>query len=321
MRVDTPVIPDRRRLEEALGEIVPGIREAKLRVTARESHVCASSHPLEIVTCSLDDGRSLRLICKYSELAAPSGREPRGGVPYEAAVYRGLLVPSCASVPALYGTFVDEETGTIGLCLEHVEDCSRLSEGTGQDLVETARWLARFHSAFEPPGPELDLSFLFAHTREDYLESSRRARELMRSLLRSLPWFEKLCRGFEEFATLLARAPKTVIHGELYPHNVLLRDGAIVPIDWESAAVAAGELDLAALTDGWASDAVADCETAYRNTRWRDPEPADFERSLAAARVFWHLRWLGDRDCWTREKDPLRRILELRRLGQEWGLL
>ena len=67
-----------------------------------------------------------------------------------------------------------------------------------------------------------------------------------------------------------------------------------MPIDWESAALAAGEIDLASLTWGWDDDLASLCEQEYCLARWPDGTPDDFALRLTAARVFLHLRWLGD---------------------------
>jgi hypothetical protein len=77
-------------------------------------------------------------------------------------------------------------------------------------------------------------------------------------------------------------------------------------VDWESAAIAAGAIDLAALTEGqhWPVALVRRCERAYRIARWPDGAPSGFARALDAARVYLHFRWLGERPDWTiREKN------------------
>src|SRR2546425_655507 len=64
------------------------------------------------------------------------------------------------------------------------------------------------------------------------------------------PWLAGLAGlGDAWFAPLLGATP-TVIHGEFYAKTVLLRKQDLFMIDWESAAVAAGEIDLATLTEG-----------------------------------------------------------------------
>jgi len=68
-------------------------------------------------------------------------------------------------------------------------------------------------------------------------------------------------------------------------------------VDWESAAFAAGETDLASLTEetGWPRKLVRQGERAYQHPRWREVAAAQFDHTLEAARVYLHFRWLGER--------------------------
>ena len=116
-------------------------------------------------------------------------------------------------------------------------------------------------------------------------------------------------------------SPAVPIHGEFEANNILYVDGQVQPIDWESAAFAVGEIDLASLTWGWAGDIVAHCEQTYRETRWPDGAPADFVPRLAACRLHLHFRWLGDRPAWT---DPLSSPVsynDLQSLGEQCELI
>jgi thiamine kinase-like enzyme len=74
----------------------------------------------------------------------------------------------------------------------------------------------------------------------------------------------------------------------------LVHKGTIRPVDWESAAVAAGEIDLATILHWWKPDVVATCIAAYSYARWPEGPPAGFESRLAAARIYRGLRWLGE---------------------------
>ena len=78
-----------------------------------------------------------------------------------------------------------------------------------------------------------------------------------------------------------------------------------MPIDWESAALAAGEIDLASLTSGWDADLAALCEQEYCLARWPEGTPDDLALRLTAARVFLNLRRLGDGDEEEGSEEPL----------------
>jgi hypothetical protein len=93
------------------------------------------------------------------------------------------------------------------------------------------------------------------------------------------------------------------------------------PVDWESAAIGAGEVDLASLTDMWPSDLMDDAVAEYARVRWPQGAPDSFGRRLLAARVYWILRWLGNRpDLTVREKNRSRFNL-LHDYGTELGLI
>ena len=131
---------------------------------------------------------------------------------------------------------------------------------------------------------------------------------------RECPPIESLEDTCERAIVALLEPPLTIIHGEYYPANVLWRGHAVHPIDWESAAIAAGEIDLASLTDEWPPDSVEECEAAYCRTRWpRGFDEAMFARRLSAARLYMILRWAGVPNAFRRPKD---RRYYLRRIGQ-----
>jgi thiamine kinase-like enzyme len=111
----------------------------------------------------------------------------------------------------------------------------------------------------------------------------------------------------------LLASPLTVIHGEYYSHNILVSRGTIHPIDWESAALAAGEIDLAMLTEKWAEEVRIACDHAYCIARWPDRRPETITARLQLAQLYVEFRWLGESaDHWWKG-----RIDNLRQLGEE----
>src|SRR5262249_12241335 len=110
------------------------------------------------------------------------------------------------------------------------------------------------------------------------------------------PWLMELCARCDEWSAPLLAAPPTVIHGEFYTKNLLLRRRKVYVVDWESSAVGAGEIDLAATTEGgWPRRTVSRCEHAYERAGWPRGAPASFRTTLDAARIYLHFRWLGER--------------------------
>ena len=120
---------------------------------------------------------------------------------------------------------------------------------------------------------------------------------------------------------LVAIAP-TVIHAEYYVKNIISYDQIVCAIDWQSAALAVGEIDLAALGEGWGANAAQQCSVEYRNARWKNSEaPYDLDLVRNIARLHLQFRWLGDRIEWTTHKDSQWRFEELYRASQSLGLI
>jgi thiamine kinase-like enzyme len=108
--------------------------------------------------------------------------------------------------------------------------------------------------------------------------------------------------------------PETVAHTEYYPNNILVVDGEIHPVDWESAAVAPGELDLASLLDGWPPEVADRCTAIYQDSRWSGACPDQHGPRLKAARAYLHCRWLAreaDKGRLSASNARFRRLREL----------
>jgi hypothetical protein len=76
--------------------------------------------------------------------------------------------------------------------------------------------------------------------------------------------------------------------------NVLLHRGRILPVDWQAAALSAAEVDVVALPEAWPAHLIEHFESEYRKARWPGEPPPGHRRQLWAARLYWHLRRLGD---------------------------
>jgi hypothetical protein len=281
-----------------------GSRDGGVSVVGRRPNTFASTFPSEIVTCRLGDGNKVRLLCKYEAGLFENTYGHRGGVRYETEVYQRVLQPLRTTTPAFYGAHVEEKTGSTWLFLEYLEDAISVARGPEPEhrLCRAAHWSGRFHRLNEVRLARDPMPVLNTYDAEYYQGWARRTSRHAGRLALQYPWLTRLCRRFADVADRLLRSTPTVIHGEFYPHNVLVYKGKVYPIDWESAAIAAGEIDLAALTESWPGHAVRACVRAYERARWPKGPPADFERTLDAARVYLHLRWLGDPDRDVRQR-------------------
>ena len=310
-------LPDTPALTQGLNVVFGTVAGDGLTIVGRRIHSRASTFPLEIVRCRFGDGNVLNVVCKYSASAENSCHGHRGGIPYEAAVYRDVLQSCDVSVPKFYGSYRDPDTTWTWLVLEYLEN-TVISGETRHGLERATGWLGRFHAIHEDV--DLSASLLRVYDENYFKGWATRTAEFTRPFAGDLPWLEGLCMRFQELVPVLLDRPTTVIHGEFYSKNVLVDDNAVYPVDWEAAALAPGEIDLASITDKWPARTVKACMQQYQRTRWPDGAPSDLEVSLDVARVYWLFRWLGDTRTRT-QKRLAKRVDQLRETASRWGVL
>jgi hypothetical protein len=321
MQTVSPEIPDLKSLTAVLAPILDwnGSRKGVI-VEHRETNPFASTFPSELVTCRFGDGSKLRLLCKYGGNQQEITHGHRGGVPYEAAVYREVLESSQTSAPGLYGNHTDSRTGKAWIVIEYLEGSKRVNK-LPDSMPEAARWIGRFHAAGETLLATNRPQFLTEYDQEYFVGWVRRTLRYNSDLHRRFSWLPKLCDHAEEIFAPLLSAPLTIIHGEFYPHNILVKGQTIYPVDWESAAISSGEIDLAALTDCWPQETTTECEIEYQRTRWPDGAPSDFHQRLQAARLYLPFRWLGDPPQWNTRGERIAFGELLRAAGERLGII
>ncbi len=305
----------------------------EIAIVERIRNDYSSTFPSEIVRCRLGKGIEVKLLCKYE---AGHGRNDfshshtahghRSGPKYEAKVYRNILSSVAVSSPHFFGQYTDGN-GDIWLVLEYVEGSKGAdeSQSTSDALLLATRWVAQFHGLNEAFLPaecgSRELSFLKVYDQNYYRQWSERTLRFAAGWCEELPWLRPLCDRHADFVAELTALPLTIIHGEFTPHNVLVRGDQVYPVDWESAAIAFGELDLIALTDKWPEKLARDCEIEYAQIRWGTERPEGYERRLEMARLCWDFRWLGDRPEWTSSRKVGARFEHLRASAARLGLL
>jgi aminoglycoside phosphotransferase (APT) family kinase protein len=312
-------------LSELLSALAPicaaaGISGSPLSAVRREENEYARSYLSEVVVCCFADGNERRLFLKYMTTLGEHHRDHgmRGGPAYEANVYRLLLRDRIR--PAFYGLHTSA-TGAMWLILEWLEDTVPMDLAEDEDAIfKSATWLGKFHAAQEiivaaqpPPGVRVcDAGF--------YRGWARRTNEFAGEWHSREPWLAGVCADFDRCVGALLASPATLVHGEFYPHNILYRDGEIFTVDWESAAIGAGEIDLASLAEGWGEETEDECERRYRAARWPGGAPEAFSRTLAAAHVYTHMRWMGEHPAWRENEDEAQYQLgELRRWAERFA--
>ncbi len=316
-------LPDRNLLMRGLAAVFNNNGSARGQVTElhRQPAQYGTSFPCEIVRCRFEDGTKLSLFCKYSLPGEASAHGQRGGVSYEIEVYRRVLQPLRVSVPAFYGSHTDPKSGTKWLILEYLKRSSRVGKICDTRAMSlTARWIGKFHALGEQWLTSARGSFLTKYGIAYYRGWPRRTSRFAAQWHERFPWLNRLARRCEGELVELERLPQTIIHGEYYPHNIMYRAGLVRPTDWETAAIAPGEIDLATVTEGWSKAQIAQFERAYRRARWPAGAPAHFQRALDLARVYMEFRWLGDLPEWTARRGSVTRFHNLRALAKRLGL-
>ena len=334
------MLPDLQTLTASLVAVSKGNgwSNGEVTVVERQPNLYSSSYLSEIVTCELDDGRTLRLFCKYDIRQRQSSLTREGSVTfckpsplygrveYEATIHRHILQPLGTFPLKFYGAHTDAGTGHTWLVLEYLNKSVPVDDIEdaflqGEALGLAARWIGQFHAASEARLSSGSMPLIDKYDAAYYVQWARQTLASTAHLHESYAWLPIVCQRFEELADHLLAQPPTVIHGDYYCDNTLFREGLVYPIDWGCAAIAAGELDLAMLTFNWPEDTARHCELEYQRARWPTGPPAEFVRTLNAARLFLCFRALWEKPDWVNSERPPRRFELLRSMSARAGLI
>jgi hypothetical protein len=267
-----------------------------LDIVARDTPPNWGTYRVALLTCRFSDGETRRLFCKFVESSEHTARGHRSGVEYEAFIYEHLLAGISLPTLTSYGLLRDPGDNTAFLALEFLERPLRVTQAGRHAVESAAEWIGFFHSIHDRPASPHQA--MLSYSVDYYCSWAKRARAFAGLLGSEYEWFYEVTSKFRVAAQLLLDHSHTVIHGEYYPKNILFHEGRVYPVDWESAAVAPGEIDLAALIEHWPGDVAEDYIDRYVAARWRGAAPASFRSALDAARLYLHLRWLGNDPSW-----------------------
>jgi aminoglycoside phosphotransferase (APT) family kinase protein len=204
----------------------------------------------------------------------------------EIAVYRELLGPAAVGAPALRGAFAERGGRRAWLFLERVDGVPLDEAGELGAWEDAARWLADLHArSLPPPGAGRLLRYDAAWLRRWPARALRRE-----------PVLARVAAAAERAVEHVSAWPAGLVHGEFYPANVLVAGGRIRPVDWETAGLGPGLLDIAALTSGgWDARERARVELAYHDAlpAERRPGAGELAQALRHARLLLALQWIG----------------------------
>jgi phosphotransferase family enzyme len=293
-----------RALREHFGE--PRVIES-LSVHSNPYRSSFAIHDVDLV---LDDGSSLELLVKNLSWRglgrkAAATRPPFLHDPFrEIETYRRLLAPHAPGTAGFYGAVTDPARDRFWLLLERVGAPQLADIGEFAIWEEAAKVLARMHSRFAtvlPDLPPVSTERLVRYDADFYRLWAQRTGAFMQSWPvepRLRAGLEHLIARYDEVVERLVEMPTTVVHGEFYSFNVLCESdvgGRICPIDWETAAIAPGLVDLAGLVAGsWTKEQKLQLARAYHAVTSHGGEPPDdFLRALDWCRLHVAVQWTG----------------------------
>jgi hypothetical protein len=293
-------------------------RIQKLR---RRLSAYSSSCRIENLNVQLDRGRPLGLVFKDLNPAAltPGAREIRPQFLYdprrEIETYRNILSPGRLGTPICYGAIATTLSERDWLFLERVQGPLLWQLGRIAHWEEAARWLARFHAEFQGHSSlsRLASQTSLLHYDEAYLRVWLTRAELLlgrRHAGEVTETWQRFCRLVDRYDRLIRHIrdlPATVIHGEFYPSNIIMREGEqarqVCPVDWEVAAVGPGLMDLGALTAGdWSESQKKTLVAAYHQalppSKGWPPSLPEMLEAVDWCQLHLCVQWLGWAPDW-----------------------
>lgn len=300
MTAPTPVSKEEPIPEEVTEVLARGLREQfgrPVHIVELHSTFLAdafATHPIYRLHLTLDSGERLALIFKW--LQSQQDEDVRR----EVLVYRRLLADGRFDAPTVYASLCDEARGRYWLFFEDVGRL-RLEWCDVDDWPAAFRWVAKMHAQYYGREEELRaLGYLGEHGPPFYRFLARGAREMLQWLdvRRRLARYERLmARWFDLSVEYLARQPRTLLHGDLECHNLMVQPGPkIRPIDWGYASVGVAGWDVAKLIAGWGPEKQRHFIGVYLDAfALHAPVPLDrreFERTLAHCQIMRTLQIL-----------------------------
>ncbi len=283
----------------------------------RKDYDFRSSYHLQQLTVSFDDGSQLPMLLKdlSAKNVPPEIARARPDFLYcaerEIGVYSEFLSNVMLDTAQLYATAVDYDLGRFWLFIEKVAGRELYQFGELEIWQAAARWLARFqrecanfsldYNALKPlvwDGVNFTRLFEIAQVQLADGESFGSG---------ALERFRPVADTFRAAIDTLVASSQTLVHGEFYASNILVRDrsGNICPIDWETAGWGSRLIDLAALISGnWNETQRAAIIDAYwsalsdsQKFDWTSPDA--FQKELIASRLLLAMQMLCRPSDWS----------------------
>jgi hypothetical protein len=288
--------------------LLPAFAGRSITSLSRGPYAYATSFALEELVVGFEGGRTEALILKdlaWTRLLDDARQikpeflyEPRR----EITTQLHLLAPLGVG-PRCYGAVADDVRARYWLLLERVDGVELWQVGDAATWERVAAWLAAFHAR---TSGRLDAvrntnPFLLDLDADWFRFWCGRARgALGDSVDPRAPALHAALGRYDRVIDVLESLPRALVHGELYPSNVLVAvSGAglrVCPVDWEMAATGPALIDLAALVGGWNADVRARLLAAYAAGGPGEGVPT--QPALDCCRLHLSLQWLGWSSSW-----------------------
>jgi hypothetical protein len=247
-----------RGTRAAIEAVLTGWRGTPVQVShlRREESSFATRAPVEVVSVRLDRGERVSLFVKRGggDEHPDKARPDR-----EVEVYRRLLDNPDLPVARCYGACVEPGAGRHELFLELLDGWDLRYHGLDRWALAVQE-LARLHSWFASRRDGLSQCDALLRLDVGYFDTWA-ARAAAAVLARSSELSSHLApvlAGYDEVSRLLSQQPPTLVHNDLSPKNVVVGRSPDSPrvylVDWETAGVGCGLLDLVHLTYGLAPE-------------------------------------------------------------------
>jgi hypothetical protein len=299
-------------LESGLSRLYEG--PIHIRRLNREPCMYTSSFHAERVRVFLNTGKVLRVFFKdlnprHQIQPAQRVRKLDLAPSYrELQVYRSILSPERLGSPQLYAARWEPTLGVYWLFLEDAGALPLNLCGNFARWVLAVQWAARFHAATRSL-PESRIGFLPQYERDGYWQCAERIEKILPDL--DSPDRELIRKALDRFVGCIdgiAGLPHSVIHGQFFGRNIMLRirnpERLIAVIDWETAAIGPSAFDVVSLTSGKWTD-------QQRLAMWRayfhEYQAAtglrlgweSFQQGLCEIELYQNLEWLA----WWRNRE------------------
>jgi len=306
-----------KNTESVAGIIIETLEDAFSRLWGKPVHIrelqreaCkhVSSFQAEHLRVCLDTGQWIPVFFKdlNPDHQIEGARKVRAGdlgpSHHELRVYQQILSEADLGSPQLYAVRWDPSHGIYWIFLEDVGK-SRLRDCRNYERwVPAARWAARFHATTRNLHAS-QTSFLPVWDVAHYQGCAERVRKILPGLSgQDRLLVAEALDHYEHRIDWFAALPKSVIHGQFFGKNIMLRRRnaahPLAVIDWETAALGPGGFDLVSVSSGmWTGDQRQAMWRAYfdeyQTRAGASRSWENFCRELGELEIYQALEWLG----------------------------